>query len=301
MNDTARLLERLAETFPDRPAPLPDLVAAAHAGQRRRTRRTVALAAVACVLAIGAGVMLQQVLPDDGVRQSDRVADTREVCDRSAMRTAPSAPIAQGPDFPINAAGQTYGSGATHRPDLVAVVGDCGRVGYVLSNDFDEPPPWFPGAGGTEPSVLTVYESDGTTQVDTYTREGARRPSPTPPTGPDAADVEGTWTATIAGITYQDGKEQYDIFRDLDLWITFSGASVQAHDGCQTLGAGYTLAGGKFALTTPFELELQSGTTCRRSAPITSILANIRYVTQSGGQTYLNLANYRIAVSLTPR
>ena len=299
-DDTTRLLERLAETFPDRPAPLPDLVAAAHAGRRRRTRRNVALAAGTCVLAVAAGLGLQQVLPDDGTR-TGRVADSREACDRDAPRTAPSWTPPQGPDYPTNDAGETYGGGSDGKqPDLVAAIGDCGRTGYVRGTELD-PPPWVPGAGSTGRRVVPLYESDGTTEIDTYTIGAAEpQPSTEPPTGPGAADLQGEWAATIVGVTDPDGTEQYDTYRDLDLAVRFSGDRIQVDDGCETVETGVEVDGGAFSLTGPFDLVLGGADlACERAAPLPQVIENVRHVTRSGKRTYLHLENFQIIVVLT--
>lgn len=307
-DDTTRMLERLADTFPERPAPLPELVRAARAGRRRRTRRNVALAAGALVLAGAAGVAGQQVLPGGTERSTDRTADTAPgaPCDKQDPQP-PSEPVPSGPDYPTNAAGQTYGSARDNspQPDLVAAIGDCGRTGYIERDAFGEQPPWEPGAGGVAPRSTPVYESDGLTRIDTFTQspgttvaDGVTDP-PAPASGADAVDVEGDWTALIAGIR-SGGKEQYDTFRDVDLRLTFHRDHVQVHDGCRDLGAGYSLEDGTFALTTPFEIEYRNEPGCERSAPLTAILENVRHVTQSGPRTYLHLENFRIVVSLTP-
>ncbi|WP_372735468.1 hypothetical protein [Nocardioides sp.] len=74
--DTSRMLERLAETFPDQPAPLPDLMKAAHADKRRRTRTTLASVAASVVLVLGGGVVAQQVISgDDSNPKPDQVAE----------------------------------------------------------------------------------------------------------------------------------------------------------------------------------------------------------------------------------
>lgn len=307
-DDTTRMLERLAETFPERPAPLPDLVRAARAGRRRRTRRDVALAAVALVLAGVAGVSGQLLLPGGNERSTDRIADTAPAapCDKQDPQP-PSEPVPSGPDYPTNASGQTYGSARDNarQPDLVAAIGDCGRTGYIERDALGEQPPWEPGAGALRLRSTPVYESDGLTRIDTFTQspgttvaDGLTDP-PESTTGPSAVDLEGDWAALIAGISSR-GKDQYDTFRDVDLRITFYGSSVQVHDGCRDLGAGYSLEDGAFALTTPFEVEYRNESGCERSAPLTAILENVRHVTQAGARTYLHLEDFRIAVSLTP-
>lgn len=305
-DDTTRMLERLAETFPERPAPLPDLVRAARAGRRRRTRRNVALVAGALVLAGAGGIAAQQALPGDE-RSTDRIADTAPdaPCDKQDPQP-PSEPVPSGPDYPTNASGQTYGSARdnSRQPDLVAAIGDCGRTGYIERDAFGEQPPWEPGAGAPGPRSTPVYESDGLTRIDTFTQspgttvaDGVTDP-PAPVDGPDAVDVEGDWTALVAGIS-SGGEEQYDTFRDVDLRITFYRDAVQVRDGCRDLGAGYNLEDGAFALTTPFEIEYRTESGCERSAPLTAILENVRHVTQAGQRTYLHLEDFRIAVSLT--
>lgn len=311
-DETTRLLERLAETFPDQPAPLPAIVAAAHAGRRRRAHRTVALVAGACVLAVGAGTALAQVVPDDDRAHSvDRIADPvpEQACDKDNP-VPPRDPVPAGPNYLTNAAGETYGSvtDGSPQPDLLAAVGDCGRTGYIRRGDLDEPPPWVPGAGSGEPLSTPVYESDGVTRIDTFTQDegvsgpvgpdGSPLPSFAPPTGPDAADLEGEWRATIAGAS-SGGREHDDTYRDLDLRLVFRDSSVEAYDGCSNRAAGFTLEDGAFAMTTPFELELADEPGCERAAPLAAILDNVRHVTQAGTQTYLHLENFRIAIVLT--
>lgn len=129
--------------MPERPAPLPELVQAAHAGRRRRTRRNVALAAGALVLVGAAGVAGQQVLPGGTERSTDRIADTAPdaSCDKQDPQP-PSEPVPSGSDYPRNASGQTYGSArdTSRQPDLVAAVGDCGRTGYIERDALSEQP-----------------------------------------------------------------------------------------------------------------------------------------------------------------
>lgn len=295
--DTTRLLERLAATFPDQPAPLPTLVEAAHAGRRRRTRRTIALVAASGVLALGAGITVQQALPDDGARRSDRVADSGEVCDRGAPRSP--SPVPQGPDYPTNASGLTYGAHSDEKmPDLIAAMGVCGRTGYLRATDLEDPAPWVPGAGGTDGRILPLYESDGVTQIDTFEegRGGASSADPPAPTGPDAAEVQGEWTALIAGIS-SGGTDQYDTFRDLDLSIAFDGEDLRVFDGCRTWSSGFSLEDGELALSGPFSAA--SDISCKRAAPLPQVLDNIRHVTESGKRIHLHLANSQIAVVLT--
>lgn len=75
MNDIKPLLDRLAETFPDRAAPLPDLMSTAHTGKRRRTRMTLVAVAAAVALVIGGGVVVGQVVGgNDGQPSPDQVA-----------------------------------------------------------------------------------------------------------------------------------------------------------------------------------------------------------------------------------
>jgi hypothetical protein len=304
---TAQLLERLADTVPDRAAPLPSIVEAAHAGRRRRRRRDAVLVVTAVAVALGGGVALDRTLTRNGAERSvDRIADTTAPCDRSSPR-APTSPVPRGPDFPTNASGLTYGGHTDGRmPDLVATIGTCGRTGYTYSADHDEPPPWVPGAGGSAPRVIPVYESDGVTQIDTFEQspgtavaDGVTDP-PAPADGPDAVDVRGDWTALVAGIS-NGGRQQYDTFRDLDLAIGFDGDEVTAYDGCRTWTAGFGLEGGALTLTRSFAVEGGNDVGCRRAAPLPAILDNVRHVTQSRERTYLHLDNFRIAVSLTRR
>ena len=71
-------------------------------------------------------------------------------------------------DFPTNRYGLTYGSDANvgnpaHLPDLIQVIGDSGRHGFVLKEDNDT-------AGLETPKTkVPVFSEDGQTQIDTFT------------------------------------------------------------------------------------------------------------------------------------
>lgn len=303
---TALLLARLADTFPDQPAPLPSIVGAAHAERRRRRRRDALLVVAVLALGFSGGLAFEQLRPGGGAERSvDRIAGTARACDKGNP-VPPSEPIPPGPDYPTNAAGQTFGSAIDNspQPDLIAAIGDCGRTGYIASDRFAEPAPWIPGAGSSQPQSVPVYESDGVTQIDTFTQEtgtpvaeGVTNP-PEPTDGPDSDDLLGTWTVQIAGIS-AGGSEQYDTYRDLDLWIAFyRGGVVQVHNGCRDLGGGFSLESGSFAAT-DFNLEYGGAQECAREAPLTAILNNVRHVTQSRGRAYLHLENFRIGLNLT--
>ncbi|MDE7364194.1 MAG: hypothetical protein K2N27_04810, partial [Ruminococcus sp.] len=83
----------------------------------------------------------------------------------------------------VNANGQTYGILDDSTPDLIAVLGDNGKAGYVYATDFFTPSPSCPEeavayqkardkaiADGTYvPRSINVYESDGETLIDTFT------------------------------------------------------------------------------------------------------------------------------------
>lgn len=85
----------------------------------------------------------------------------------------------------VNANGQTYGilDEYEHSPDLIAVVGDNGKAGYVYISEFFSPRASCPEeavaqqkardkaiADGTYVSrSINVYESDGETIIDTFT------------------------------------------------------------------------------------------------------------------------------------
>ena len=94
--------------------------------------------------------------------------------------------------YPRNASGQTYGSALVanspeNEPDLILVISDSGRTGYVLKKALDA-------ANGTEASksftspeqaiawqnsqalqdrVVAVYSSDGKAQIGTFTVSGS--------------------------------------------------------------------------------------------------------------------------------
>lgn len=83
----------------------------------------------------------------------------------------------------VNANGQTYGILDEYTPDLIAVVGDNGKGGYVYASDFFTPLASCPEeavaqqkardkaiADGTYvPKSINVYKSDGETVIDTFT------------------------------------------------------------------------------------------------------------------------------------
>jgi hypothetical protein len=309
--ETAQLLTRLAETFQERPAPLTSLLAAAREGRRRKNQRMSGLAAAAVALvAAGGTVTAQALIGDGGEHAPDVVAEPHQVteCDGKSVTKSPEQ-VPQGPDYPKNAAGLTYGGASRdgHSPDLLAVVGDCGRTGYVHATELDEPAPWSPGAGDSNPRTVKVYESDGTTQIDTFTTVAGESGTPgespdqgaSRPPGPNGADVEGDWSAVIAGIVNENGAEQYDTFRDLDLTVTFMDDRVRVGDGCQMWEGGFELDGGAFSLTTSLDAVTVKATGCDRAAPLPAVVENVRLITRSGKRTYLHLANGRIVVSLT--
>lgn len=178
---TALLLERLAESFPDQTAPLPSIIGAAHVERRRRRRRNGLLVGAVVAMGLSGGLAADQMgLGSGSERSTDQIADTpRPSCDKNNP-VPPSDPIPSGPDYPTNAAGQTYGAAIDNSPlpDLVAAIGDCGRTGYVARDRFSEPPPGIPGAGSSEPLSVPVYESDGVTQIDTFTQEPGKPVAP---------------------------------------------------------------------------------------------------------------------------
>lgn len=87
-------------------------------------------------------------------------------------------------DYEVNENGQTYGTDidspyVEDLPDLMAVIGDHGKQGYVYRDEFLGDPPSSPEEaveiqksienGTYIPKVYNVYESDGVTIIDTFT------------------------------------------------------------------------------------------------------------------------------------
>ncbi|MBO5319823.1 MAG: hypothetical protein J6B01_08490 [Ruminococcus sp.] len=91
-------------------------------------------------------------------------------------------------NYPVNKNGQTYGSCADavyieDHPDLVSVVGNDGKVGYIYKEDMLGEDPSCPEEavkmmeerkkaeenGTYTPKVCNVYASDGETIIDTFT------------------------------------------------------------------------------------------------------------------------------------
>lgn len=105
--------------------------------------------------------------------------------DRSEAADNPSAPASQRDGHPVNRNGDTYGptSGGDVQPDLVRVLADDGvTVGYAYRADLGGP-----GGAVTTPQeaeeymqsdaaqhgyTVPVYETDGETQIGTFTVQG---------------------------------------------------------------------------------------------------------------------------------
>ncbi|MDM4762784.1 hypothetical protein QT381_07165 [Galbitalea sp. SE-J8] len=91
------------------------------------------------------------------------------------------------PQYAVNANGQSYGSAADANspdtePDLIGVVADNGKTGYVLKTELaeadgsnitspEEAVKWENG-GAKVNHTVDVYESDGTTVIGTFTVYG---------------------------------------------------------------------------------------------------------------------------------
>ena len=90
----------------------------------------------------------------------------------------------EGIKYSVNDYGQTYGTDYNvtypeNLPDLIGVIGDNGKQGYVYSDEFYCDPPSSPEEavkitesmldGTYEPKVFTVYAVDGKTAIDTFT------------------------------------------------------------------------------------------------------------------------------------
>lgn len=99
----------------------------------------------------------------------------------AALAALPSQNRPEPMPYGTNDAGQTYGSNfgsssPSQDPDLVLVIGDQGHEGYVRSSELNGPEPSSPEEAvknqarpGEVVAVLTVYESDGRTTIDTFT------------------------------------------------------------------------------------------------------------------------------------
>ena len=216
--ETEALLGRLAETFPHRAAPVPTLLGAAHRASRRRTRTLVATGAVVLAVLVAGGAAGLSATDGPDTRVAADPTPTA-ACTPGAQRSPGDWSPPRGPDYPTNAHGLTYGASGRNSgvlPDLLAVVGACGATGYVLLSELEDEAPWEPGAGGVGPRTFPVFESDGVTQVDTYTRQPGRvAPDEGTTTGEagsgvSGADLQGKWAVVIAGVVGENGTEQYD-------------------------------------------------------------------------------------------
>ena len=87
-------------------------------------------------------------------------------------------------DYEVNENGQTYGTDIDSPyiedlPDLMAVIGDHGKQGYVYRDELIGAPPSSPEEAVEQqkalenetytPKVYNVYEADGVTIIDTFT------------------------------------------------------------------------------------------------------------------------------------
>lgn len=319
-DDATRYFDGLGAGMESRP-PVSDLVIAGRNAERRKRRRTMAASAATVAVILGGGATVQQATAGgDGepapsevaepTPQDDmRLLDPGQVCPPGQSRDDPeeTGPVPTGPDYPVNEQGQTYGgmaAGDYPDPDLVAVYGNCGRSGYALREDLEDPAPWVPDAGldGT-PRTVPVYELDGVTQIDTFTIGAAEGSSSgvdsAPPTGPGAEDVQGAWRVTIGGVQRPDGSQQFDTYRDLDLTATVRGNTLRLWDGCVTSTATFELHAGQFDLTARGAAEVPTPDAgCERQAPLAAILDNIRHVTTDGGDVYLHLDTFQIVLVL---
>ncbi|MBQ9385205.1 MAG: M56 family metallopeptidase [Ruminiclostridium sp.] len=87
------------------------------------------------------------------------------------------------PVYEVNENGQTYGfipdaASEDEFPDLIPVIGDNGKAGYVYEKEFSDVPSSIEEAaerresiknGTYEPRSINVYEADGKTVIDTFT------------------------------------------------------------------------------------------------------------------------------------
>ena len=116
----------------------------------------------------------------------------------SLAPTATTSSVAAGHAFPVNAEGQTYGSGAglspNELPDLILVRADNGRFGYILRSDFLGPqltreqveslPTDAQGNYVSTGRVVPVFAKDGATQIGIFTVQASQEGPPPgyPPT-----------------------------------------------------------------------------------------------------------------------
>lgn len=296
------LLERMAVTFPQQPVPLTKLVREAALARRRRARQVVAASVAACVVIVGGAVGLSALARPSGGVATEPNATAR--CIPGETERGEPARVPRGPDYPTNAEGLTYGRdprGAYPQPDLLAAIGDCGTSGYVLSRDLDEEAPWEPGAGDGRPRTLALFESDGVTQIDTFTTErGESEVAPDSASGVGSADIQRRWDVIIGGVNRPDGSQAFDTFRDVALTITVEGDVLRLWDGCQVWKVGFSLVDGDFSLAGSPARIGSAKVGCLRAAPLPAIVENVRLVTQDGQRVHFHLANGQIVLVLTP-
>ena len=83
-----------------------------------------------------------------------------------------------------NSRGQTYGSSDGNDPDLIQVIGNRGKIGYVRKTDLDEIAPKSPAEALARQKaqasqgnrVVRVYDSEGERVIDTFTIQAPKMP-----------------------------------------------------------------------------------------------------------------------------
>lgn len=137
-----------------------------------KTRTIVGSLAAGMTAAVAAFMLVVTTSDQPGAR-AETPSSTGTVRDDSGQ-----------PDFPRNAAGQTYGSAADARtpdeePDLISVTATNGKVSYVRrdlltgfqSKNPEEALAWMR-EHGDDVEVFTVTEADGVTEVGKFTSGG---------------------------------------------------------------------------------------------------------------------------------
>lgn len=138
---------------------------------KRRRIVTILCAGVAGSLGIAGGVLLG--VNGVGTSQSASASSTQETIAYQDS-TIEVSPLAK------NEAGLTYGSSLGRgtpeaAPDLVEVIGNDGKTGYVHKEHLFPELPESPAealalsARSSGEFTVPVFESDGTTQIDTFT------------------------------------------------------------------------------------------------------------------------------------
>ena len=136
------------------------------------------LACAALALGFLGGTQAHQLVTSSGEPQpADRAIDPAARAEEVVFEDCPRHP--DGPPYPVNDTGMTYGSGAgidedDPGPDLIAAYGTNGRCGFIRSADRDPGPQTLEEVRShlSDPDPvgydIPLYERDGVTVIGVF-------------------------------------------------------------------------------------------------------------------------------------